>query len=143
MLSFLCFSRNLFRFTDFRVLNTNVVGFTAILSKSVIDLPMGSPVVYDRVFIFTCPRSGIYLFYINVEAVDESLPASIAILLNGSYRVASVSERYDANHDSTGGNLMVEHIQEGDRVWVETYLRDNQDLYESFTTFSGVLIEST
>ena len=84
--------------------------------------------MYDKVFynagngydtntgIFTCPRSGLYLFYINVEAVDESLPASIEIIVNGSGRVSSVAERYDANHDSTGGNLMVEHIQEGDRV---------------------------
>ncbi|XP_053386491.1 complement C1q and tumor necrosis factor-related protein 9A-like [Mercenaria mercenaria] len=140
---------------DIRTLNSDVIGFTAVLKEHAIDLPTGSTIVYDNVYynagnaydtstgVFTCPRSGLYLFYINVEPFDESLPAAIAILINGSYRVDAVAERYDVGHDSTGGNMMVEHLQEGDRVWVETYEHDNQDLYKGFTSFSGVLIRST
>ncbi|XP_045179782.2 adiponectin-like [Mercenaria mercenaria] len=135
--------------------NSIVVGFTVALQNHIFDLPLRSTVIYDEVFynagngydastgIFTAPHSGLYLFYINVEPVDETIPASVAILVNGSYRVAAVAERYDKNNDSTGSNVLAENIQEGDRVWVETYLNDNQNLFEGFTTFSGVLIEST
>lgn len=140
---------------DMRALNTYVVGFTVALLNNAIDLPTGSTVVFQWVFynagngydtttgIFTCPRSGLYIFYINVEAVNGQEEASVQIMKNGSGRVSAVSERYADGHDSTGGNLLVEHITEGDRVWVETYSNDNQDLFRGFTSFSGVLIGST
>lgn len=136
---------------DMRALNTHVVGFTATLLNNAIDLPTGSTVVFEYVFynagngydtttgIFTCPRSGLYIFYINVEAVNGNEEAAVQLMKNGSGRVSAVSERYVDGHDSTGGNLLVEHIMEGDRVWVETYSVDNQDLFRLFTTFSGVL----
>lgn len=93
--------------------------------------------------IFTCPRSGMYLFAIFVEAVDASPAAALVLTINGKHWLDAVSERYATGHDSTGGNILVQHIQEGDRVWVETYYHDNQDLYNGFTTFSCVLIQST
>jgi hypothetical protein len=138
-----------------RALNSNVIGFTVKLTNNAIDLAVGSTVVYDEITynagngydkttgIFTCPRSGMYIFFLNVEAVYGRQAAAISLQINGFSRLTAVAECMDDTHDATGSNLLVVHIVEGDRVWVMTYGNDNQDLYKGFTAFSGVLIQST
>jgi hypothetical protein len=82
-------------------------------------------------------------FFLNVEAVYGRQEAEITLKINGSSRLSAIAESMDDSHDATGSNLLVVHIVEGDRVWVETYDDDNQDLFKGFTAFSGVLIQST
>jgi hypothetical protein len=89
------------------------------------------------------PDQGCTFFFLNVEAVYGRQAAAIELKINGFARLSAVAESMDDNHNATGSNLLVVHIVEGDRVWVETYQYDNQDLFNSFTAFSGVLIQST
>ncbi|KAL4239845.1 positive regulation of adiponectin secretion [Mactra antiquata] len=139
---------------DTRAIFTDVIGFTVTLLTPVSDLPLGSTVLFDNVHynagsaydpstgVFTCPRSGMYLFSIYVSATTAT-EANIEIKINGRDYIAAVSEPILAQQDTTGGNTLVQHIQQGDSVWVETIGVNNQHLYKHYTSFSGVLIQST
>ncbi|KAL4223026.1 positive regulation of adiponectin secretion [Mactra antiquata] len=140
-----------------RAVFPNVVGFTADLNDHVHDLPVGSTVIYDRIYynagghydsstgVFTCPQNGLYLFSVFVESFSASSvsTATVGIVINGQQYAVAVSEPTQYGHDASGGDVLVHHLQQGDRVWVETYQHDNQDLTHAFNSFSGVLIQST
>ncbi|KAL4241049.1 hypothetical protein ACF0H5_001827 [Mactra antiquata] len=142
---------------DTRALFPDVIGFTAVLDNAVDDIPLGSNILYDRIHynagshydpntgVFTCPRSGMYLFSVFVEVHSENdiAEGNVKIMINGNSFVYAISEPSKLGHDSTGGNVLIQHLARGDRVWVETNDVNNQDLFHAFNSFSGVLIQST
>ena len=86
--------------------------------------------------IFTAPRAGVYVFFVNVQVYSTNIHA--AIVLNGATKVRTMAY---TNHDA-GPNLAVLSLQTGDRVWV--IHKGGQGYWTHsdgpITTFSGFLI---
>ncbi|XP_065927528.1 paramyosin [Magallana gigas] len=90
--------------------------------------------------IFTAPTAGTYVFYVSIQsAIQKSI--YLFIVLNGSTKVrvmASYNSGSSISIYQTGTNLVILHLQTGDRVWVKYsggtgYYSD----YGHVTTFSG------
>ncbi|XP_052710470.1 uncharacterized protein LOC128184878 [Crassostrea angulata] len=90
--------------------------------------------------IFTAPTAGTYVFYISVQSALQKY-IWVDIVLNGSTKVRALAW-YDSGSSirihQTGTNLVILHLQTGDRVWVR---RNGGTGYHSgtycMTTFSG------
>ncbi|XP_052709668.1 paramyosin-like [Crassostrea angulata] len=90
--------------------------------------------------IFTAPSAGTYVFYVSVQTAHRK-SIYLDIVLNGSRKVRAMTW-YDSGSSVdihlTGTNLVILHLQTGDRVWVRRYI--GTGYYSSHvpsTTFSG------
>ncbi|XP_076071725.1 complement C1q-like protein 4 [Mytilus galloprovincialis] len=130
---------------------TTPVAFSAYINHSVDKLVHGAVIPFERVTmnegnafnggtgIFTCPKSGLYLFMWNVM-VDQGHQTQISFVVNGatrrwSYAVATaINAGYQnaANHD-------IVRLNEGDKVWVADDYASGE-IHPHHTTFSGVLL---
>nr|XP_034334550.1 paramyosin isoform X3 [Crassostrea gigas] len=93
-----------------------------------------------RTGIFTAPTAGTYVFYVSVQSAYQKT-INLDIVLNGSRKVSAMAW-YDSGSSvriyQTGTNLVILHLQTGDRVWVRRgggtgYYSDRAHI----TTFSG------
>uniref|UniRef100_A0A8W8JAC8 C1q domain-containing protein n=1 Tax=Magallana gigas TaxID=29159 RepID=A0A8W8JAC8_MAGGI len=91
--------------------------------------------------IFTAPTAGTYVFYVSVQSAHQNT-IYLDIVLNGFSKVRAMAW-YDSGSSvritQTGTNLVILHLQTGDRVWVK---RHSGTGYASHydtpvTTFSG------
>uniref|UniRef100_K1QZD8 Complement C1q-like protein 2 n=1 Tax=Magallana gigas TaxID=29159 RepID=K1QZD8_MAGGI len=90
--------------------------------------------------IFTAPTAGTYVFYVSVESAHHQL-IYVDIVMNGSSKVRAMAWYGGGSSISvyqTGTNLVILHLQTGDRVWVRRgggagYYSDSDHI----TTFSG------
>ncbi|XP_065927337.1 putative uncharacterized protein MYH16 [Magallana gigas] len=91
--------------------------------------------------IFTAPTAGTYVFYVSVQsALQKNI--YVDIVLNGSAKVRALAWYNSGNSiaiHQTGTNLVILHLQTGDRVWVKRgggtgYYSDSAHS----TTFSGL-----
>ena len=92
--------------------------------------------------VFTAPRAGVYVFFVNVQSFDN-LSIYVDIVLNGSTKVRTMAFSYNGHgFEEAGPNLAVLSLQTGDRVWVKYHV--GQGYYSQsdgpITTFSGFLI---
>ncbi|CAG2212681.1 unnamed protein product [Mytilus edulis] len=130
---------------------TTPVAFSAYINHSVDKLVHGAVIPFERVTtnegnafnggtgIFTCPKSGLYLFMWNVM-VDQGHQTQISFVVNGatrrwSYAVATaINAGYQnaANHD-------IVRLNEGDKVWIADDYASGE-IHPHHTTFSGVLL---
>uniref|UniRef100_K1QZD0 Complement C1q-like protein 2 n=1 Tax=Magallana gigas TaxID=29159 RepID=K1QZD0_MAGGI len=90
--------------------------------------------------IFTAPTAGTYVFYVSVQSAHLKY-IHLDIVLNGSIKVRAMAwygSGSSINIYQTGTNLVILHLQTGDRVWVK---RGGGTGYYSTgahqTTFSG------
>lgn len=90
--------------------------------------------------IFTAPTSGTYVFYISVQSANQKY-IWLDIVLNGSSKVRATAEYnggISVTFHQTGTNLVILHLQTGDRVWVKRYGGSGYySQYIPITTFSG------
>lgn len=101
---------------------------------------------YDKTTgVFTVPRSGLYIIFCNIIA-DHQGRFWAKLMINGIAKAGVMAYIYygsslDAYH--TGSNLIVQHLQVNDRVWMQTVTSGN--LYSTFpdTTFTVVMIKSS
>ncbi|XP_065927339.1 putative leucine-rich repeat-containing protein DDB_G0290503 [Magallana gigas] len=90
--------------------------------------------------IFTAPTAGTYVFYVSVQSAHQKY-IYLDIVLNGSSKVRAMAWYRSGSSISiyqTGTNLVILHLQTGDRVWVKRafgtgYYSDSAPV----TTFSG------
>nr|XP_034335548.1 paramyosin-like isoform X1 [Crassostrea gigas] len=90
--------------------------------------------------IFTAPSAGTYVFYVSVQSSLQKY-IYLDIVVNGSSKVRALAW-YNSGSSiaihQTGTNLVILHLQTGDRVWVR---RGGGTGYYSYsipiTTFSG------
>ncbi|XP_052711296.1 uncharacterized protein LOC128185704 [Crassostrea angulata] len=90
--------------------------------------------------IFTASSAGTYVFYVSVQSAHQK-NIELDIVLNGSIKVRATAWYGSGSSVSiyqTGTNLVILHLQTGDRVWVK---RGGGTGYHSngghITTFSG------
>lgn len=88
--------------------------------------------------LFTCPRSGLYLFVWNV-AVDTGFSTQIKFIVNGKTRRWSLAG--SSQHFTNGANHDIVRLQVGDRVWIADDYTNGQ-IHPHHTTFSGVMIST-
>jgi hypothetical protein len=121
------------------------------------DIQAGSTVKFDQVIynggngydpqtgVFTCVKSGLYLFTMVIQAQfnvqRQDLP--VALVIDGTRYAYAVSDPLEDGTDVQGVNTVVIHLNRGQRVWVETYYHDHISVFRTFSTFSGVLIQPT
>uniref|UniRef100_A0A8W8J9B6 C1q domain-containing protein n=1 Tax=Magallana gigas TaxID=29159 RepID=A0A8W8J9B6_MAGGI len=130
---------------------TNHHAFTAGIASRNYDWT-GSTLVFPTVIynegtgynsstgIFTAPTAGTYVFYVSVQSAWHKY-IYLNIVMNGSIKVRALAW-YDSGSSvrilQTGTNLVILHLQAGDRVWVRRgggtgYYSDSSHV----TTFSG------
>uniref|UniRef100_A0A8W8MME0 C1q domain-containing protein n=2 Tax=Magallana gigas TaxID=29159 RepID=A0A8W8MME0_MAGGI len=90
--------------------------------------------------IFTAPTAGTYVFYVSVQSAHQNT-IFLDIVLNGSSKVRAMAWYGSGNNVSisqTGTNLVILHLQTGDRVWVKRYSGTGYFSHDiPVTTFSG------
>nr|XP_034334535.1 uncharacterized protein LOC105319015 [Crassostrea gigas] len=92
--------------------------------------------------IFTAPTAGTYVFYVSVQS-ESRQDIRLDIVLNGSGKVRAMA--WYGSGDSiyidihqTGTNLVILHLQTGDRVWVKRFAGTGYYSNSAHvTTFSG------
>ena len=92
--------------------------------------------------VFTAPRAGVYVFFVNVQSYDAK-SIYVDIVLNGATTVRTMAFSYVGHgYYEAGPNLAVLSLQTGDRVWVKHYSGQGYYTYSDspITTFSGFLI---
>nr|XP_022293693.1 uncharacterized protein LOC111104177 [Crassostrea virginica] len=88
--------------------------------------------------VFTAPRAGVYVFFVNVQAYS-TYTIYVDIVLNGSTKVRTMAYGGNDYYDA-GPNLAVLSLQTGDRVWVKHHSGQSYYYDGPITTFSGFLI---
>ena len=132
------------------------VAFSAKLGSETEPLPVGSTVVFDSVIyqdgngynpgngVFTCPETGVYMFSV---VIDNNNPAdstgkeiTVKLKVDSVWKALVVSEKFHSTQDDQNSNLVILKINQGQRVWVETYSKSGVRIWQSFSTFSGALL---
>lgn len=67
--------------------------------------------------IFTAPTAGTYVFYVSFQSANHR-DIQLDIVMNGSIKVRPIAWYGSGN---SGTNLVISHLQSGDRVWVKRY----------------------
>lgn len=98
---------------------------------------------YDKTTgVFTVPKNGLYIIFCNIMA-DIQRKFWAKIMINGMAK-AGVMAYFGSSQDAyhTGSNLIVQHLQVNDRVWVQTVYSGH--LYSKYpdTIFTVVMIKS-
>uniref|UniRef100_A0A8W8JEB0 C1q domain-containing protein n=1 Tax=Magallana gigas TaxID=29159 RepID=A0A8W8JEB0_MAGGI len=73
--------------------------------------------------IFTAPSAGTYVFYVSVQSASRKY-IYLDIVMNGSSKVRALAYYGGGSRvhiNQTGTNLVILHLQTGDRVWVKRY----------------------
>ena len=121
------------------------VAFTVSLSNS--GKLMYSKVKYDKVLInignafeprtgeFTCPRSGVYVFTWSTLSNVEHQHCNSYIYRNG-VRSLSTNAYEENGYNEAASNTEIFHLDQGDRVWIQTTLCEYFYGYPH-TAFSG------
>ncbi|XP_065927340.1 uncharacterized protein MCAP_0864-like [Magallana gigas] len=118
--------------------NSGWSGSTLVFSKVIYSEGTG---YNPSTGIFTAPTAGTYVFYVSVQsAIQKNI--YVDIVLNGSAKVRALAWYNSGNSiaiHQTGTNLVILHLQTGDRVWVKRgggtgYYSDSAHI----TTFSGL-----
>ena len=129
------------------------IGFTAVISKDVVNLGDNQVIVFDQVYtnlgndynhltgIFTCSVQGLYAFYVHTLAEPgKHLETEITKNLN----VMAQTYAYDKDFFSSGSNMAVIDLQKGDTVLVRSHgiYHDRNGAVMDFwySSFSGFLI---
>ena len=91
--------------------------------------------------VFTAPRAGVYVFFVNVQSNDRQ-SIYVDIVLNGGKKVKTIASLNSQEYSKPAPNMAVVSLQTGDRVWIK---HNSGQGYVSFsdspvTTFSGFLI---
>lgn len=102
---------------------------------------------YDKTKgVFTVPKSGLYIIFCNIM-VDYRGQFWARIMINGIAKaevMAYLGSSIDGYH--TGSNLIVQHLQVNDRVWVQS-VNGNSHLYSNLnfpdTILTVVMIKSS
>uniref|UniRef100_K1S4X2 Uncharacterized protein n=1 Tax=Magallana gigas TaxID=29159 RepID=K1S4X2_MAGGI len=71
--------------------------------------------------IFTAPIAGTYVFYVSVQSAHQK-NIHLDIVLNGSAKVRALAWYNSGSSisiEQTGTNLVILHLQTGDRVWAK------------------------
>jgi hypothetical protein len=86
--------------------------------------------------IFTAPKSGTYLFSYNIQSTYSGI-AHVVLMINGNTRT-----EVTASGSANGGNLGIDYVYKGQRVWVQTLHFESYYYIEHYrTTFNGILID--
>lgn len=67
--------------------------------------------------IFTALKAGTYVFYVSFQSANHR-DIQLDIVMNGSIKVRAIAWYGSGN---SGTNLVISHLQSGDRVWVKRY----------------------
>lgn len=98
---------------------------------------------YDKTTgVFTVPQNGLYIISCNIMA-DYWGQFWAKIMINGMAKAGVMAYLGSSNHTyQTGSNLIVQHLQVNDRVWVQTVYSGH--LYSNYpdTIFTVVMIKS-
>ncbi|XP_065927102.1 putative leucine-rich repeat-containing protein DDB_G0290503 isoform X1 [Magallana gigas] len=90
--------------------------------------------------IFTAPTAGTYVFYVSVQSANQKY-IYLDIVMNGYSKVKAMAWYGSGSSISiyqTGTNLVILHLQTGDRVWVKRSAGTGyQSNFIPITTFSG------
>lgn len=113
---------------------------------------VGQPVRFDLIlyqvgggydistWIFTAPRAGLYIIFSTILA-HRSMSFWSRIVVNGIEKAGMMAYNdADLSLHQSASNLIVQHLQVGDRVWIK--LITGQTLYSTISdnTFSVVMI---
>jgi len=138
------------RFRFFPDVDPSEVAFYAFLQSEQRNLPVGHTIKYDGVGnnygdgydpitgVFTCPTAGLYLFTIFIDPTNDA-QAAVSLKKDGVGYTQAIAEPSFNGQDLTGGSARPFRLAKGDRVWVEV-INFETSLWESYTTFSGLLI---
>ena len=93
--------------------------------------------------IFTCPKTGIYVFYVTLVCVANSketntLTASLKTDSRDKMNIVSSSIKHEY-YGSEGSNMVIANLTQGQTVKVVTYGR-NSSVMRYMSTFSGMLL---
>lgn len=73
--------------------------------------------------IFTEPTAGTYVFYVSIQPANHR-DIQLVIVMNGSIKVRAMAWYGSGNSfaiQQAGTNMVILHLQNGDRVWVKWY----------------------
>lgn len=73
--------------------------------------------------IFTALTAGTYVFYVSFQSANHR-DIQLDIVMNGSIKVRAIAWYGSGNSiviQQSGTNLVISHLQSGDRVWVKRY----------------------
>lgn len=88
--------------------------------------------------MFTSPQEGTYVFYVSALEYKKQY-LKIDIVMNSASKVRAVSDSSATYQTAT--NMVVIHLQKGDRVWVRHFFgKGYTSANVPETTFSGFLI---
>ena len=133
-------------------------GFSAYLDHSVSNLGINQTIIFNtNLFndagaynnttgIYTCPVSGVYLFFFAVgSGAQHQIVAKL--VTNGVNQVGAIADsEYHASHEGHASNMVILRLAAGTHVSVENYRWNHQYNFaeggktDRFTTFSGVLL---
>jgi hypothetical protein len=131
------------------------VAFTAGITGGLHTYTRGQTVPFNSVIyqtgggynpatgVFTAPKAGLYIIFCTVVSeYQRSFWAIIKINSSAKAGVLAYSASSERFHLSAS-NLIVYHLQKGDRVWVQ--LHDGDKLYSAIpdATFSATLIKGS
>ena len=90
---------------------------------------------------FTCPRSGLYAFILNLTSERHFNEAYGNLVKEGQSLtlVLASNTNKDGHYSHATGSVIVE-CEAGERIWVESYSLKSMLLGGRFCTFSGHLI---
>lgn len=90
--------------------------------------------------IVTAPTAGTYVFYVSIQS-ELQKEIRLDIVMNGSTKtraMAYYNSGISVKIHQTGTNLVILHLQTGDRVWIRRYAGSGYfSDYGYITTFSG------
>jgi len=126
------------------------VAFFAALSTDIRNVPVETILKFDFVShnygngydrstgIFTCPTSGMYLFLIFIDGMEQE-DSVVSLVHNGVPLISALAEPSFNGQDIIGANAIAFRLYKGDRVWIKISTYPGS-FWKVFTTFSGLLI---
>ena len=133
-----------------------LVGFTAYLDHNTNHLGIDQTIVFNQILfndgsgynhatgIFTCPVSGVYLFFFDVGS-GSAHQIVARLVVNGLNKVGAIADSaFHTYHEAQSSNMAILKLSAGAHVWVENYRWSDKfvegDTTDRFTTFSGILL---
>ncbi|XP_045206569.2 collagen alpha-1(VIII) chain-like [Mercenaria mercenaria] len=127
------------------------VGFSTVLTNHLQHLGKKLVIKFNKILkndgngydpntgFFAAPLTGTYLFIYNFghHSTGETW---LELVKNGVAQNSAAVEGHFGGQNLQGGNAAIIHLNQGDRVWVETYLVSDVSLHAQTTTFSGVFL---
>ena len=140
-----------------RAFATGKVAFSAYLGHDVSGMGIGHTIKCDQILLndgnaynpftgaFTAPASGVYLLTFHIDVWNQSISTLVKLVKNNENVVDAVATpRGTYGHDVMGGNTAIIHLNQGDAVWLESYISAAGQVHSNtnfrVTTFSGILL---